>query len=96
MGECSASVDAFIEQWRRTGGSELANTHSFINGLCHVIGVEPPAGSRSDDGHNNYVFERRVFQDNGTAPPASAASIATSVIVSFSRRSRQRSRSRRS
>ncbi|MDB5710368.1 MAG: putative methyltransferase [Sphingomonas bacterium] len=58
-------IDAFIAQWRDTGGSELANTQSFINGLCWLIGVEPPQGSRTDDGYNDYVFERRVFQDNG-------------------------------
>ena len=58
-------VDAFIVQWRDTGGSELANTQSFINGLCALIGVPAPDGSRTDDAHNDYVFERRVFQDNG-------------------------------
>ncbi|MEG3167296.1 type IIL restriction-modification enzyme MmeI [Sphingomonas sp. LB3N6] len=60
-----AEVERFIEHWRETGGSELANTQSFINALCRLIGVEPPHGSRADDAHNDYVFERRVFQDNG-------------------------------
>ncbi|WP_375383541.1 class I SAM-dependent DNA methyltransferase, partial [uncultured Sphingomonas sp.] len=64
MGE-SSDVEQFIAQWRDTGGSELANTQSFINGLCRLIGVEPPHGSRTDDAQNDYVFERRVFQDNG-------------------------------
>lgn len=64
MGETS-DVEQFIAQWRDTGGSELANTQSFINGLCRLIGVEPPRGSRTDDAQNDYVFERRVFQDNG-------------------------------
>lgn len=58
-------IDQFIDEWRQTGGSELANTQSFINGLCAVLGVEPPHGSRADDAQNDYVFERRVFQDNG-------------------------------
>ena len=58
-------IEHFIAQWRDTGGSELANTQSFINGLCHLLGVGAPAGSRTDDVHNDYVFERRVFQDNG-------------------------------
>lgn len=58
-------VERFIEAWRNTGGSELANTQSFINGLCDILGVEPPLGSRTDDQHNDYVFERRVFQHNG-------------------------------
>lgn len=60
-----SKVEQFIAHWRDTGGSELANTQSFINGLCRLIGVEPPDGSRTDDARNNYVFERRVFQDNG-------------------------------
>ncbi|URD60704.1 class I SAM-dependent DNA methyltransferase [Sphingomonas sp. KRR8] len=58
-------VERFIAAWRDTGGSELANTQSFISGLCGLLGVEPPLGSRTDDQHNDYVFERRVFQDNG-------------------------------
>ncbi|WP_324750095.1 DNA methyltransferase [Sphingomonas sp. LY54] len=64
MGDTS-DVERFIAQWRDTGGSELANTQSFINGLCGLIGVEAPHGSRTDDAQNDYVFERRVFQDNG-------------------------------
>ena len=60
-----SAADTFIAHWRDTGGSELANTQSFINGLCTLIGVVPPHGSRTDDAHNDYVFERRVFQDNG-------------------------------
>ena len=58
-------VEKFIADWRDTGGSELANTQSFINGLCQLLGIDAPAGSRTDDVHNDYVFERRVFQDNG-------------------------------
>lgn len=61
----AADIDQFITDWRDTGGSELANTQSFINGLCALLGVDAPAGSRTDDVHNDYVFERRVFQDNG-------------------------------
>lgn len=64
MGD-AADIEAFVAHWRETGGSELANTQSFINGLCRLIGVEPPHGSRTDDAQNDYVFERRVFQDNG-------------------------------
>lgn len=60
-----SDIDKFIAAWRDTGGSELANTQSFINGLCQILGVDAPAGSRTDDVHNDYVYERRVFQDNG-------------------------------
>lgn len=55
-------LESFISEWAPTGGSELANTQSFVNGLCALIGVDPPKGSRTDDTHNDYVFERRVFQ----------------------------------
>jgi hypothetical protein len=61
----TSNIEQFIAQWRDTGGSELANTQSFINGLCQLISVQPPHGSRTNDTKNNYVFERRVFQDNG-------------------------------
>lgn len=61
----AGATDAFIAHWRDTGGSELANTQSFINGLCDLLGVEKPHGSKTDDAANDYVFERRVFQDNG-------------------------------
>jgi hypothetical protein len=57
-----AQIESFIAEWAPTGGSELANTQSFVNGLCALIGVDPPKGSRTDDTHNDYVFERRVFQ----------------------------------
>lgn len=60
-----AEIEKFIAAWRDTGGSELANTQSFINGLCQLLGVDAPDGSKVDDAHNDYVFERRVFQDNG-------------------------------
>jgi hypothetical protein len=58
-------VETFIASWAATGGSELANTQSFVNELCALIGVEAPRGSRVDDLLNDYVFERRVFEDNG-------------------------------
>lgn len=64
MGDNSV-IDKFIADWRDTGGSELANTQSFINELCRLLGIDPPVGSRVDDARNDYVFERRVFQDNG-------------------------------
>lgn len=58
-------IEAFIAEWRETGGSELANTQSFIHGLTNLLGVDPPRGAKADDTANDYVFERRVFQDNG-------------------------------
>jgi hypothetical protein len=62
MNDALDPVETFITQWTLTGGSELANTHSFVTGLCGLIGVDSPKGSRTDDALNDYVFERRVFQ----------------------------------
>jgi hypothetical protein len=59
------TVDDFIGEWRSSGGSELANTQSFINGLCDLIGAPRPQPSMANIGLNDYVFERSVFQDNG-------------------------------
>lgn len=61
----SDRINAFIADWAVTGGSELANTQSLVNGLCTLVGVDTPRGSQTDDANNDYVFERRVFQDNG-------------------------------
>lgn len=61
----AGQIEHFIDEWRGTGGSELANTQSFINGLARLLGVDPPRGAKADDAANDYVFERRVFQDNG-------------------------------
>ncbi|MDQ0565944.1 class I SAM-dependent DNA methyltransferase [Erythrobacter citreus] len=65
MGQATDKIEEFIAAWRETGGSELANTQSFINGLCDLIGVPAPDGSKPQDSENDYVFERRVFADNG-------------------------------
>ncbi|ATE65636.1 hypothetical protein [Rhizorhabdus dicambivorans] len=45
----TGAVAAFVAHWRDTGGSELANTQSFINGLCDLLGVEKPHGLVFDD-----------------------------------------------
>ena len=34
-----ASIDDFIAQWVATGGSELANTQSFVSGLCALTAI---------------------------------------------------------
>jgi hypothetical protein len=40
----TAAIEQFSTNWRDTGGSELANTQSFINGRTQLLGVEAPAG----------------------------------------------------
>lgn len=50
-----ADIDTFIAAWRDTGGSELANTQSFINDLCRLLGVDAPAGNRIFSSHDNII-----------------------------------------
>jgi hypothetical protein len=65
MSGANDQIESFISDWIVTGGSELANTQSFVNGLAALIGVDPPKGSQRDNAKNDYVFERTVHQDNG-------------------------------
>ena len=44
---CTEHGEKFIADWRDTGGSQPANTLSFINRLCQLPGVDAPAGSRT-------------------------------------------------
>ena len=63
--DMTQKVDTLIAAWKDTGGSELSNTQSFINGLCDLIGVPAPDGAMADEARNDYAFERGVHQDNG-------------------------------
>jgi hypothetical protein len=45
MSGANDQIESFISDWIVTGGSELANTQSFVNGLAALIGVDPPKGS---------------------------------------------------
>jgi hypothetical protein len=64
----SDAVDAFIENWASSGGSERGNAQSFIRELCtDVLGVEPPGPASARVGKNAYVFERRVDFPDGQA-----------------------------
>lgn len=38
----AAAVEAFIARWKESGGGELANTQTFLNELCDLIGVQRP------------------------------------------------------
>lgn len=35
----TAEIGKLIATWRDTGGSEPANTQSYVNGLCHHLDV---------------------------------------------------------
>ncbi|TRO96913.1 class I SAM-dependent DNA methyltransferase [Glycocaulis profundi] len=68
MSDGGADVDAFIARWKESGGGELANTQTFLNELCDLIGVDRPDPSREETALNDYVFERQVtrLHDDGS------------------------------
>jgi len=65
------AVERFIERWKDSGGSELANSQSFLKELCALLRVDAPPPTRSDDPAPAYAFERQVVFDNrdGTTSP---------------------------
>lgn len=56
------TVDEFISDWKKSGGNERANTQTFINDLCELLGVQRPRATQSDMAANDYVFERHVVK----------------------------------
>ena len=65
-----AAIDAFIDRWEKSGGSELANFQPFTKELCKLLGLPEPEPSQGLVEDNDYVFERRVdykFDDGTTA-----------------------------
>jgi hypothetical protein len=54
------SIDAFIERWKPSGGSEITNFQSFAAELTDLLGVERPKPADSDGTANDYRFERPV------------------------------------
>jgi hypothetical protein len=55
----------FIARWKDSGGAELANSQSFLKELCHVLDVDDPEPTQSDESRNTYVFEKAVDFNNG-------------------------------
>lgn len=55
------NVDAFIESWSRSEGSERANYQGFLRDLCDVLGVERPHPTLREEQRNAYVFEKNVL-----------------------------------
>ncbi|WP_018947919.1 DNA methyltransferase [Thioalkalivibrio sp. AKL17] len=53
-------VEAFLERWRDTGGSERANYQLFLTELCALLDLPQPDPASDDTADNAYVFERRV------------------------------------
>ncbi|MFH1058398.1 MAG: DNA methyltransferase, partial [Pseudomonadota bacterium] len=65
------TVEKFIERWKPSGGSEQANSQSFLKELCALLKVDAPQPTRPDDPAPAYAFERQVVFDNrdGTTSP---------------------------
>ena len=69
-GTVPADIEAFIDRWEKSGGSETANFHMFANELCDLLCLPRPDPSQEQNHYNDYVFERRVdykFDDGTTA-----------------------------
>lgn len=60
MSVIDEQVDAFIERWSKSGGSEIANSQPFFDAFCDLIGVPQPDPTHEQVALNDYVFERQV------------------------------------
>ena len=67
----AAEVDAFIDRWEKSGGSESANFHMFAAELCRLLRLPEPEPSQPQNEYNDYTFERRIDfkHDDGTTTP---------------------------
>lgn len=53
-------VEAFLNRWKPSGGSESANFHSFANDLTDLLGVPRPDPATGDLKRDYYRFEHPV------------------------------------
>lgn len=60
----SSNVQAFIDRWSPSGGSERSNYQLFLTELCELLEVPRPDPAASQNAENAYVFERAVPLDN--------------------------------
>ena len=67
----AAQVDAFIDRWEKSGGSESANFQMFASELCDLLGLPRPDPSEERNEYNDYAFERRIDfkHDDGSTSP---------------------------
>ena len=65
------AIEAFIDRWEESGGSELANFQPFDKELCKLLDLPEPEPSHPNVRANDYVFERRVDfkHDDGSTTP---------------------------
>jgi hypothetical protein len=52
------TIQAFVDKWSRSGGSERANKDSFLNDLCQALGLPQPDPATGDNDRDRYVFEK--------------------------------------
>lgn len=58
----SSALNAFIDRWKKAGGSERANYQLFLIELCELLALPKADPAGEDTRDNAYVFERRVIQ----------------------------------
>ncbi|MGP9664184.1 type IIL restriction-modification enzyme MmeI [Halomonas sp. AOP22-C1-8] len=58
------AVNAFIERWQNTTGTEKANYQLFLSELCVLLTLPTPDPASKDNKENAYTFERRVDIQN--------------------------------
>jgi len=65
MAPAGTGVEAFIDRWRPSGGSERANYQLFLSELCDLVGVVKPGVATSEAKGDPYCFERPVVLRKG-------------------------------
>ena len=93
-GIAAAEIDAFVERWEKSGGSELANFQTFAGDLCRLLRLPEPEPSRQRTEYNDYVFERRVDfrHDDGSTTPGRIDLYKRGCFVMEAKQSARRSR----
>lgn len=54
------AMEAFIDKWAKSGGSERSNYQLFLSELARLLDEPEPAPAQEENRHNDYVFERSV------------------------------------
>ncbi|MCL2075618.1 MAG: class I SAM-dependent DNA methyltransferase [Betaproteobacteria bacterium] len=60
-----SGITDFIGRWKVSGGSEQANSQSFLKELCDVLDLQQPDPADPVNEKNAYVFERKVYVTRG-------------------------------
>ena len=60
-----SGISEFITRWKKSGGSEQANSQMFLTELCDVLDLPPPDPAKPVNEENTYSFERKVYVTRG-------------------------------